>query len=121
MANKTFLIVDDSRVARMMIASLVLRQRPSWKITHAENGSEALSTARKTSFDYISVDYNMPGMDGLMVAETLAREQPASRIVLLTANVQSAIEERAQKLGVGYVGKPLTETSISALLDQFGD
>lgn len=121
MTQKNILIVDDSRVARMVISSFVAKQRPTWQITHAENGSDALSAARKTKFDFISIDYNMPGMDGLTTAETLKREQPSCRIVLLTANVQSAIEERARSIGVGYVGKPLTEDSLLSLLEQLSD
>ena len=59
---------------------------------------------------------HMPGMDGFERAEILTRDYPDSTLAMLTANVQSAIQERASKLKLHFVPKPISAAKISTLL-----
>ena len=61
---KSVLVVDDSRVSRMLIKSLVTARFPHWSITEAGSGDEALALARERTFDYCTMDINMPGLPG---------------------------------------------------------
>jgi CheY-like chemotaxis protein len=114
--TKTVLIVDDSRVSRLMARQYITGLHADWTVEEAGTGEEALLKARTTYPDLILMDVNMPGMGGIAAAELLRQEFPALPISLLTANVQSATRDRAAQLGIGFMEKPITEARIAQLL-----
>ncbi|WGG51726.1 response regulator [Rugamonas sp. DEMB1] len=116
MPSKTVLIVDDSRVSRMMARQYILILRADWRVEEAATGEQALEQAEAVAPDLVLMDVNMPGMGGIAAAELLRRRYPALPISLLTANVQSATRERASALGIGFMEKPITEARIAQLL-----
>ncbi len=116
MNKKTLLIVDDSRVSRMMIRALVLERQPEWQIFEAGNGEEAVKQVRENMPDYVTMDMNMPGMDGVEASEQIRQAYPATKIVLLTANIQESSRQKAQQLGIAFVAKPITAASIEQAL-----
>ena len=115
-STKTVLIVDDSRVSRMMARQYLNGLRADWVVEEAATGEESLVKARHTTPDLILLDVNMPGMGGIAAAEQLRQEFPAVPISLLTANVQTATRERATAMGIGFVEKPITEARIAQLV-----
>lgn len=114
--RKTILIVDDSRVSRMMARQYIAVLHPHWVVEEAASGEEALARAPTLAPDLILMDVNMPGMGGVAAAEQLRQQFPDTAISLLTANVQSATRERAAQIGVGFMEKPITEARIAQLL-----
>lgn len=114
--SKTVLIVDDSRVSRMLIRSLILVKHPEWIMEEAASGEEALEKTRTLVPDLITLDINMPGMGGFAAAEELVKNCPGCRIVLLTGNIQESSRHKAEKLGVGFVEKPITENCVTNVL-----
>lgn len=113
----TVLIVDDSRVSRMMICAIVKEQYPEWEIIEAKSGDEALSKCEnQDNISLMVLDYNMPGMDGLTLAAKLKEKFPVTPISLLTANVQKSIRDKAANLGVTFAPKPITEDKIIDIL-----
>lgn len=116
---KSVLIVDDSRISRMLIKSMVLARFPDWAITEAASGDQSLVLAQAQRFDYCTMDINMPGMLGTEAAEHLHKMQPTLRIVLFSANIQEAQRARAAQLGVPFVAKPVTEKSVALALAHF--
>jgi CheY-like chemotaxis protein len=113
----TVLIVDDSRVSRMMARQFILSARPHWSVEEAATGEEALSRVAAKAPEVILIDVNMPGIGGLAAAEQLRSTCPGAHISLVTANVQNATRNRANELGIGFMEKPITETKIHALID----
>ncbi|MYM91569.1 response regulator [Duganella sp. BJB488] len=114
--TKTVLIVDDSRVSRLMARQYIGALHADWIVEEAATGEEALVKARAVGPDLVLMDVNMPGMGGIAAAEQLRQELPAIPISLLTANVQAATRERATLLGIGFMEKPITEARIAQLL-----
>lgn len=114
--NKTVLVVDDSRVSRMITRHYIASQHADWVIEEAASGEEALERVESISPRLILVDVNMPGMGGIAAAEQLCKLCPHARISLLTANVQSATRQHAADLGIGFIEKPVTEENIHQLL-----
>lgn len=113
---KTVLIVDDSRVSRMMIRAMILARHPDWVMEEAVSGEDALEKVRTIIPHLITLDINMPGMGGLAAAELLVKECPQARIVLLTGNIQESSHRKAEQLGVGFVEKPITESCVASVL-----
>ena len=114
--TKTVLIVDDSRVSRLMARQYITGLHADWIVEEAGTGEESLEKARATPPDLILMDVNMPGMGGIAAAELLRQQFPTIPISLLTANVQTATRERATQLGIGFMEKPITEARIAQLL-----
>ncbi|CDG81947.1 response regulator [Janthinobacterium agaricidamnosum] len=114
--SKQVLVVDDSRVSRLMAHQFILSKHPDWQVVEAATGEEALEKAKTMAPVLILLDVNMPGMGGVAAAEQLRQLCPAAHIVLVTANVQNATRNRAADLGVGFMEKPITEHRIHQLI-----
>ena len=114
--SKTVLIVDDSRVSRMMARQFILSAKPDWTVEEAGTGEEALEKVKSVTPLLILIDVNMPGIGGLAAAEQLRQQCPGTHISLVTANVQNATRSRATELGIGFMEKPITEARIHALI-----
>lgn len=121
MTDKTILLVDDSRVARMMTGAAILRLRPDWRVVEAGSGEEALAAAAVDRPDFILMDVNMPGIGGMAAAERLRGDFPDAAISLLTANIQDPIRDHAERIGVGFLIKPLREDALARFLDSRRD
>jgi two-component system, chemotaxis family, chemotaxis protein CheY len=117
---KTVLVVDDSRVSRMMSRQFILSRHPGWQVEEAISGEEALQKAQDFTPFLVLMDVNMPGMGGMAAAEQLRTLHPSSHISMLTANVQDATRNRAISIGVGFLEKPITESRIHQLLASLG-
>ena len=114
--RKTVLIVDDSRVSRMITRHYIASQHADWIIDEASTGEEALERVKSISPRLILIDVNMPGMGGIAAAEQLCKLCPDASISLLTANVQSATRKHAAELGIGFLEKPVSEELLHQLL-----
>ncbi len=117
--TKNLLIVDDSRVSRMLIRRLVEAQRPDWKCTEVASGEEALQIALEQVFDYATVDVNMPGMDGMQLTKHFHAECPQLRSCLITANFQEETRHFAETYKTCLIRKPITEEGIANAISFF--
>jgi CheY-like chemotaxis protein len=113
---QTVLIVDDSRVSRLMARQYILSMHADWVIEEASTGEEALEKVKTFTPKLVVMDVNMPGMGGLATAEQMRKLLPTAHISLLTANVQTATRNRATELGIGFMEKPITEARIAQLI-----
>lgn len=115
----TLLIVDDSRVSRIMISGRVQAVHPDWNIVEAGNADEALAQVATYAPQYISMDVNMPGMSGFDAVTQIRATGSQACIVILTANIQQTSRDRAAELGVHFVQKPATEAAVQRMLAYF--
>ena len=114
---KTILIVDDSRVSRMLLKKLFNNDFPHWIVEEAQDAAEALRLLETTRYDMISLDYNMPDKDGLTLAQEIRERYPETKMALLTANIQSIFREKVEALGIPFFEKPITEKTAKDLID----
>ncbi|MBM9546214.1 response regulator [Leptospira sp. 201903074] len=119
MSQKKALIVDDSTVTRLMIRKIILDKYPDWEILEASSADDAKSLLNDhQDIDFFSLDQNMPGtLSGLDLAEDLKKDYKDVKIVLITANIQDTIKNRAKSIGIDFVEKPVTADKIIPHLD----
>ncbi len=106
------LVVDDSKMSRMMLKKIISTAHPDWEITEAGDGQEAVDLAKGAELDLILLDYNMPIMDGAEAAKILRPLFPDAKVAFLTANIQEAIKNLAIELKIDFIPKPITEAKI---------
>jgi CheY-like chemotaxis protein len=108
----TVLIVDDSKLARIVVGKAILALQPEWRRLEAGNADEALALFENETIDLVVLDFNMPGRDGLELAEELRARFPEMPIAVATANVQDEIVARARAANATFIAKPVTEDGI---------
>ena len=118
-STKKLLIVDDSKVSRMVIRAHILAKMPAWQIIEAASGDEAIALVDRDTPDYCTMDINMPGILGTDAAEQILAKYPTIRIVVFSANIQETFQTRANSAGAVFVAKPVTEKSIALALEHF--
>jgi len=112
----TVLIVDDSKLARIVVGKAVAALQPDWERVEAGTADDALKLMEVRGFDVVIVDYNMPGRSGLDLAEELRARYRDMPIALATANVQDEIIARARAAQVSFVPKPVNEESLRGFI-----
>ena len=110
--SKTVLLVDDNRVARMMLRLVITELRPEWTVSEAASAEEALEIAKDKAFDVLLVDVGLPGMSGLDLAAKLHDIYPAAHIAMVTANIQKPVRDKAAALGAAFIEKPLKPEAL---------
>lgn len=110
------LLVDDSKLARIVAGKAIAALHPDWQRVEASNADEALELVKTQAIDLAVLDFNMPGKDGLELAAELREAYPQMPIAIITANVQNEIIARARELNATFVGKPVTEETIKGFL-----
>jgi len=114
--NYNVLVVDDSKLARMVMASAFRRIRPDWPLVETSNADEALATVSEGAVDLALIDFNMPGTDGLELVANIRKTHPGMPVAVVSANVQDEIIGRARQLDAGFIAKPLTDEALEAFL-----
>lgn len=113
---ETVLLVDDSRVARMSLRRAIAASLPDATIVEAGAADEAEVVCAANPVTIALIDFNMPGRNGLELAESLKATHPDLRMALVTANIQDSVAERATALGMVFIPKPPTADLLNGFL-----
>lgn len=113
----SILIADDHILFREGLRSLIGHWDDFVVVGEAGNGAEAVALARELLPDIVLMDITMPVMDGIEAARRVAREVPATRIVMLTVAEEPEYLFQALKHGAhGYVLKDTPSRRLHDLL-----
>jgi two-component system chemotaxis response regulator CheB len=107
------LIVEDSALMRKHLRQIFQRQA-NFELQTARDGLEALQLLHEFQPDVISLDINMPGMDGLTVLSRIMIERPTPVVMVSSLTEKGALATfEALELGaVDFVTKPGGTISI---------
>lgn len=105
---KKVLIVDDSALVRKQLTEII--STLGFEITIAKNGQEAVDKATTTQYDVITMDINMPVMDGIEAVKQIMDKQPTAILMVSSLTTENAsITMDALDLGaIDYILKPGT-------------
>ena len=108
------LIVDDSALMRKCLVSL-FEQTGDFQIRIARNGAEALTELKTFKPDVITLDINMPEMDGLTCLSHIMAQHPCPVVMVSSLTTKGALATfEALALGaVDFVAKPDGTMSLS--------
>jgi len=111
---KKILIADDSVFMRKILKNTLSGEK-NYEIVEADSGATTLEQFKKEKPDLTLLDIIMPEGEeaGLKVLETLKKNDPQTRVIMITAVGQDAIIEKCKKLGAtDYIVKPFDEKQI---------
>jgi two-component system chemotaxis response regulator CheB len=113
------LVVDDSALARKLF-SHVLSEGADFKVEVARNGLEALAQLEAFKPDVITLDVQMPQMDGLQCLDRIMVQRPCPVVMVSTVTAEGAAATlEALRLGaVDFVPKPTGAVSLG--MQEFG-
>ncbi|EFH88052.1 response regulator [Ktedonobacter racemifer] len=78
-------LVDDHRIVREGLASMLATQADMQVVGEASTGDEALARMGEVRPDILLLDLEMPGLDGVSVLERVRTDLPSIRTIILTA------------------------------------
>jgi two-component system nitrate/nitrite response regulator NarL len=108
-------VADDHPLVREGLVRALADQPSLELVGSAGDGREALEGIRRIQPDVALLDVKMPELDGIAVVRALQRDESPTRVVFLSAYVDSAVAYRA--LAEGAVGFLSKEASASAVCE----
>jgi two-component system chemotaxis response regulator CheB len=107
------LVVDDSAYNRMVISQMLVEDAGIEVVESAHDGVDAISKTLRLSPDVITLDLEMPNMDGFTFLRWLMKERPTP-VLVLSSRSDSRSVFRALELGaVDFLAKPEARVSKS--------
>jgi two-component system chemotaxis response regulator CheB len=108
------LVVDDSAFMRKVIPQIIQEDEAIEVVATAKDGTDAFKKATELNPDVITMDVEMPGMDGLKTLGLIMSEKPTP-VIMLSAYTPKGAEITMQALEYGavdFVCKPSGEISL---------
>ncbi len=112
------LVVDDSALVRKLFGR-VLAEESDLEVRFARDGNEALALLEEFRPDVITLDVQMPGMDGLACLDRIMLQRPAP-VVMVSAYTDEGAEATLTALELGavdFIAKP--SGAVSLRIDEF--
>ncbi len=109
------LVVDDSAFMRRAISQMLANDPLIQVVATARNGREAVDLAKKLAPDVITMDIEMPEMDGLTALRQIMRDSPTQVLMLSSLTAEGSIVSlQALRIGAADVlAKDVSQVSLS--------
>ena len=112
-----FLVIDDSRFCRTLIKNALAIYKIG-NILEAGDAAEALKTLEAIAVDFILLDYEMPGSDGVELTRRIRWSEcdvldPQIPIIMISSHTDQSIILAARDAGIHeFIGKPVVPTEL---------
>src|SRR4051812_10384125 len=115
--NGKVLLVDDSGLARRSTRRLL--EDAGYTVVEADDGLSALERFAVEKPDVVLLDLVMKGMYGLDVLAKLREMDPAARVIVMTADIQTSSRDMVQSAGAaGFLNKPATGAAVINMVER---
>ncbi len=110
------LVVDDDKLVRRFMSDSL--RSLQYRVTEAENGTQALEAMEHERFELLLVDFAMPGMNGADVARSAQERQPGIKVLMVSGYADSTAIEAVlgsarllrKPFDLGELGAAVAET-----------
>ncbi len=110
--SKRVLIVDDAVFMRTMIKSIFTKN--GYKVVgEAENGVIAVGMYKELKPDLVTLDIDMPEMNGIECLEAILKEDPEAQIIMVSSTIETSTVIQAIDIGAkDFIVKPFQQARI---------
>lgn len=113
------LIVDDHRLVREGLTSLLKAYPSICVVAEAEDGAEALDRLRETKVDVVILDVSLPGIGGVALTRQLLSRYPELKIIALSMHSEAAFVDGMLHAGAsGYVLKSSAVVDLATAIKE---
>jgi CheY-like chemotaxis protein len=119
MEKKKILIIDDeSNLAELV--KLDLERAGRYEVTVAASGRDGIEKVKSIQFDLVITDFNMPGMDGREVLETIKSMDPRIPVVFFSVyyDENTVLTDELKKKADGLIHKPFDYGEIHQVVER---
>ncbi|AHG90053.1 PAS sensor protein [Gemmatirosa kalamazoonensis] len=112
--DETILLVEDEEAVRAIARETLIRR--GYRVITAADGPSAIEVARRhPEIDLLLTDVVMPGMSGRELAELLARDRHALKVLFMTGYTEDEVLHRGVSSDdVALLAKPFTPDTLCA-------
>lgn len=114
-------IVDDTAVVRRMITGIIENDPEMEVVGQASNGKEALDLIQTVNADIITMDIEMPVMDGISTVKEIRKFDRKTPILMLSSLTLTGAEQTFDALIAGatdYITKPSNSSDLAHSLEK---
>jgi len=110
----TVVVADDHPLYREGVIRALQSSGQIQVVAEAEDGRAALGEIMERRPDVALLDYKLPGLDGVAIANAVVREQLPTRVLIVSAYTDSGIVYKALETGAsGFVSKEARREQIA--------
>jgi CheY-like chemotaxis protein len=112
-----YLVVDDSKLARLGLIKSLKEHVGEAEIFQATNGEEAIEIVKNEKPSVVFLDLTMPIMDGYEALPIIKELHPDSKVVVVSADVQAQAKTKVLALGARlHIQKPISSSKMQNIL-----
>jgi len=104
------LIIDDDEIFCGFLAEILKRR--GFQVTWTTDALAGYDMALHEPYDLLIIDVRMPEVLGTELAESLRKEKPQAKIILISAFADELLGKTAARLGVALVSKPFSANRL---------
>ena len=109
--SEKILVVDDDDSIRDVVSKMLCRL--GFEVSSADSAESGLALFFKNKVDLVITDFNMSGMDGILLADYVKEKSPATQVVLMTGDEKQVILSKIKGTAVAKaLFKPFTLTEM---------
>lgn len=109
---RILIMEDETELLQDIAKGLTLK---GYAVDQADNGKAGCQMALDGEYDLMVLDLNLPGMDGFSVLKELRRDQPQTKVLILSANSELDSKLSGFELGASdYLTKPFHFAELEA-------
>jgi DNA-binding response OmpR family regulator len=113
--NQSVLVIDDDKIFCDFLVE-ILKQK-GFRVTSSTDGLAGYAMALQDPYDLVIIDVRMPGVLGTELAESLRKEKPQLKIILISAFADEPLARTAADLGAPLVSKPFSANRLYEVIN----
>jgi DNA-binding NarL/FixJ family response regulator len=103
------LIAEDSRATRQNLREVCAGLSRLEVVGEAGNGLDTIEAVRNLKPDVLTLDINMPQLNGFDVLRTMQREKHECMVIMLTSSAEEYYKEKCRELSASHFFNKITE------------